>query len=285
VNCIFGYFDVLGFTSFCENCDSRSAERVLKMIDDFDAEIPEVLLHGLDTKDDTPQVKIDLLKGRLKWLIFSDTIFVAMPFDRSEHSGTLKFNLIFFTVLAAYINRKMFENGLPVRGTVDVGDVIISKRCFAGKAVIEAHNLSKNCQVAATVVSDQAHNLLLEVLSGNNNGFRDMYDDLIVERDIATKTERLPNSSLWGPSSEKMKTLCWFFLEMGRIKPFAIPSDLNAYVHGKFTALGKKLSGEKAMMKVFNTASLFQDWKAASNGRLRSHVSITARANGTLSTP
>jgi hypothetical protein len=275
MNCIFGLFDVLGFTSFCENCEPQDAEKVFKIMDDFETEIPEILLHGLDARNDTPQEKIDLLKNRLKWLTFSDTIFVAMPFDLSEHPDALKFNLIFFTVLTAYVNRKMFENGLPLRGTVHIGDVMISKRCFAGKAAIAAHNLSKDCQVAATVVSDKAHKLILEILSGGN-GFRTMYDDLIVECDIVTKIEQLPNSSLWGTSSHKVKTLCWFFLEMGKIVPFAIPSDLNTYVRGKFTALGKKLAGDKETMKVFNTAKMLQAWKATSNGRIRQQVSMTA---------
>lgn len=45
MNCIFGLFDVLGFTSFCENCDWLRAERVLKVMDDFETEIHEILLH------------------------------------------------------------------------------------------------------------------------------------------------------------------------------------------------------------------------------------------------
>src|ERR1035441_33358 len=122
MNCIFGLFDVLGFTSFCENCDPRNAERVLKVMDDFETEIPDILLHGLDAKNNTPQVKIDLLKNRLKWLTFSDTIFVAMPLDLADHPE-IKFNLIYFTILAAYINRRMFEIGLPVRGAIHIGDV------------------------------------------------------------------------------------------------------------------------------------------------------------------
>ena len=116
-------YDVLGFTSFCENCDFQNAERVLKIMDDFEAVIPEILLHDLDARKNVTQDKIDLIKNRLKWLTFSDTIFVAMPFEPSDHPNAVKFNLIFFMILAAYINRRMFEIGLPVRGTVHVGDV------------------------------------------------------------------------------------------------------------------------------------------------------------------
>jgi len=276
MNCIFGLFDVLGFTSFCENCDSRNAEKVLKVMDDFETEIPEILLHGLDARNDTPQEKIDLLKNRLKWLTFSDTIFVAMPFELSDHPDALKFNLIFFTILAAYINRRMFEIGLPVRGAVHIGDVMISKRCFAGKAVVQAHRLSGKCQVAATVVSNEAHGLLFKIFS-EPKGYHFMYATSIVESDIPTDIKQLPKTTLWGNTFERMNTLCWFFLEMGRITRFEIPTDLNAYVRGRFTDHGKKLSCDRETMKAFNTAKLFQDWKAASNEQYRQQVTMTAR--------
>jgi hypothetical protein len=277
MNCIFGLFDVLGFTSFCENCDFRSAERVLKIMDDFETQIPEILLRGLDSANDAPQEKIDLLKNRLKWLTFSDTVFVAMPFERSDHPDALKFNLIFFTVLTAYINRRMFEIGLPVRGTVHVGDVMLSKRCFAGRAVMDAFRLSKDCQVAATVISNEAHKLLFEVFA-EPRGCHFMVKDMIFESDIPTREAQLQNSSLFANKSEKLKTLCWFFLEMGRIERFTIPSDLTAYVHGRFTAHGKKLSGPKETMKAFNTAKLFQDWKATSIGQYRQQVAMVANS-------
>src|SRR5271165_3953085 len=99
MNCIFGLFDVLGFTSFCENCEPQDAERVLKIIDDFETEIPDILLDALDVAKNTPQEKKDIVKERLKWLTFSDTFFVAMPIQESDKSDTLKFNLIFFTLL------------------------------------------------------------------------------------------------------------------------------------------------------------------------------------------
>ncbi len=243
-------------------------------MDDFETEIPEILLHGLDARSDTPQDKIDLLKNRLKWLTFSDTIFVAMPFERSDHPNTVKFNLIFFTILAAFIHRRMFEIGLPVRGAVHIGDVIISKRCFAGKAVVDAYRLGKKCQIAATVVSHEAHKLLFEIFS-EPKGKHFMCVDSIIECDVPTGTKQL-SKSLLGNSTEKMKTLCWFFLEMGRIEPFVIPTDLDSFVREKFTSHGKKLSGDKEIKKAVNTAKLFQDWKAASNRQYRQHVAMTA---------
>jgi hypothetical protein len=126
MNCIFGIFDVLGFTSFCENCDPQDAAKVLQIMDDLEMEIPELVLSGLDIQSNTPEEKREIIRRRLHWLTFSDTIFLATPYDPSDHPEALKFNIIIFTIIVAYINRRMFEIGLPVRGAVHVGDVTVS---------------------------------------------------------------------------------------------------------------------------------------------------------------
>jgi len=232
-------------------------------MDDFETEIPEILLAGLDTKNSVPPEKAELVKRRLRWLTFSDTIFVAMPYDLSAHPDALKFNLIFFTILTAYINRRMFEIGLPVRGALHIGDVLISKRCFAGKTIVEAYELAKKFQIAGTVISEQANTFIFDRFP-TEGGFQMMFKNLIIECDVSTGTKQL-SKFLWSNSSEKTKTLCWFYLNMGRIEHFTIPSDFNRFITEKFTAHGKKLSGEKEKLKVINTEKLFTDWKTANH--------------------
>ncbi len=263
MNCIFGLFDILGFTSFCEHCDSQNAEAVFKIMDDFEVEIPKMVFAGLDIKNNVPPEKMEMITSRLRWLIFSDTVFVAMPFDLSDKPDTLKFNLIFFTILVAHINRRMFEIGLPVRGAVHVGDVILGKRCFAGKALVEAFNLGKKIQIAGTVISEQANAFIFNHFS-NPTGFQMMFKNLIIECDIPTDTKQLANS-IWCDTSEKIKTLCWFYLQMGPVERFTIPLDLNRFITQKFTAHGKKLLGVSEKMKAVNTEKLFKDWKAANH--------------------
>src|ERR1039457_912265 len=133
MNCIFGLFDILGFTSFCEHCDAHNAETVFKIMDDFETEIPKMVSAGLDINNSIPPEKMEMVTSRLRWLVFSDTVFVAMPFDLSDHPDTLRFNLIFFTILVAHINRRMFEIGLPVRGAVHVAMFFWVKDASRGK--------------------------------------------------------------------------------------------------------------------------------------------------------
>jgi hypothetical protein len=132
MNCILGLFDVLGFTGFCENCDFLNAEKVLKIMDDFDVEQPKMVMSELDPDNQCPKEKAQTLTSQLKWVIFSDTVFVAMPVDQSIHPDDLETYLIFFTLTVKYINRRMFEIGLPVRGAVHIGNVLIFCRALLG---------------------------------------------------------------------------------------------------------------------------------------------------------
>ncbi len=168
----------------------------------------------------------------------------------------------------------MFEIGLPLRGAIHIGDVTLSKRCFAGKVVVDAHRLSEKCQLAGTIVSDEAHKFIFSVFN-EPQGYHLMYSHLIIECDIPTGTRQV-SQSLSGNDSHKMKTLCWFFIEMGQIGRFVIPSDFDTYVREKFTAHGKKLPDGKEIMKAFNTARLFEHWAATSNMQYHQHVAINA---------
>jgi len=252
MDCIFGIFDVLGFTSFCENCDSNNAEKVLKIMDDFETDIPKMVWANLDANNKAPQEKKEIVTSRLRWLVFSDTVFVALPIELSADPDTLKFNLIFFTILVAWINRRMFEIGLPVRGAVHIGDVTISKRCFAGKSIVDAYKLGKRVQVAGTIISEQARAFIFNTFP-NPTGFNQMFRNLIIECDVSTGKN----------TSEKLKTLCWFYLQMGLNERFNIHMNLNRFIREKFTAHGKKLLGQKEKNKVFNTEKLFTEWKIA----------------------
>lgn len=262
MNCIFGIFDVLGFTSFCEHCDLQNAEAVLRVMDDFEDEIPKMVVEALDATNSEAPEKKQILIDRLRWLTFSDTIFVALPYDLSAHPDELKFDLIYFTIVITYINRRMFEIGLPVRGAINIGDVIISKRCFAGKAIVEAHDFGKKFKAAATFISEQANALIINAFP-EKKGFYSWFSNSIIECEVS-KAPKQVSELLWSNDFERVKTLCWFNLKIGSIKQFSIPSDLNRFITEKFTAHGKKLSGEEEKMKVVNTEKLFTDWKAVS---------------------
>lgn len=253
MECIFGIFDILGFTSFCENCDPHNAEKVFNIIDEFETDIPNAIWSDLDAHNTVPLEKKQLVTSRLCWLIFSDTVFVAMPIDLSDHPEDVRFNLLFFMILVAHINRRMFEIGLPVRGAVHKGDVILGKRCFAGKAIVEAYKLGKQMQVAGTVISEQANAFISSCFSASKGLIKDLIIECDVECDVSTGTT----------SSNKLKTLCWFYLQTGQADRFNIHKNLNHFITEKVTAHGKKLLHDREKNKVVNTEKRFTDWKIA----------------------
>src|SRR6478736_4104166 len=230
MNCIFGLFDILGFKSFCDNCDPKNSEAVFAILDGFETDVPEMVWLELGNGQKPPPDKAAIISNRIRWLIFSDTVFVAMPIEDSDHPDTLRFNLIFFAILVNYINRRMFEIGLPVRGCLHIGEVFLGKRSFAGRAMADAYEFGQQPQAAATLVSSQAAKFLFDVFP-SRGGFRHMFENMIVECEIPTKDK----------DSEKLKTLCWFYLNLGRSNPFKIPNDLNKFITEQFTALGKTL--------------------------------------------
>lgn len=279
MNCIFGIFDILGFKSFCENCPPQDAEKVLKIMDDFETTVPKTVMDALDTQGKVPQEKRDIILRRLSWLTFSDTVFVAIPYDMAEHPDKLKFNLIFFTILVIHINRQMFEIGLPMRGAIHTGDITISKRCYAGRAIVEAYLFANKFQVAGTVVSQQASDLLLGLFT-KPHGFHYLFENTIVECDVPTGTKQIPDSILECNTAEKAKTLCWLFFQMGTIAPFDIPSNLKSYITGRFTAHGKTIVGYKEQLKIVNTEKLFNDWRAANHDQGFHEVDLADKSCG-----
>ena len=241
-------------------------------MDDFETDIPKMVLEALDTQNNTPSEKKKILIDRLHWLTFSDTVFVALPYDLSAKPQKIKFDLIFFTILAIYINRRMFEIGLPMRGAIHIGDVKLSRRCFAGKAIVEAHTLGAQFQAAVTAISEQANALIFNTFM-EREPVRFLFSQSMVECDIPTGIKDV-SQFIACNTSVKAKTLCWFYFKMGSIAPFNIPSDLHSYITGRFTANGKTLPSYKEKLKVANTVKLFKDWMAANHTQYEHEVRL-----------
>ena len=171
----------------------------------------------------------------------------------------------------------MFEIGLPVRGAIHIGDVLISRRCFAGKAIVEAHRFGAQFQAAATAISEQADALIFNTFT-ERQPVHFLFSQSMVECDVPTGIKEISNLIACN-TSLKVTTLCWFYFKMGSIAPFNIPSDLNSYITGRFTATGKTLSGYKEKLKVINTVKLFNDWIAANHILYEHEVRLTNKTN------
>ena len=149
---IFGLFDILGFKTFCENGDPDKSRKVLEWLDSLDVIFKTQLLNMFQMQE----FEALSFLNEFHWLFFSDTIFFALPFRDDPNSETARSKLLFFIMVSAIMNRRMFEMGFPLSGIIHTGEFVVTKRCFAGKPIVDAFERNKNMKIAACAFSSEA---------------------------------------------------------------------------------------------------------------------------------
>lgn len=143
---LIGFFDILGYQSFLENNDAESAaSEVLNVINNIASITSSGLMTSLKTQD-------PLLKGlveRIQWLVFSDTILMAMSWDKPN---LLDFRV--FSLAALKLCRHMFDFGLPLRGAIKNGNYLVSKSCFAGRVIVDAYRVETSLNLAGCSIDE-----------------------------------------------------------------------------------------------------------------------------------
>jgi hypothetical protein len=159
-NGLIGFFDILGYRSFLENNDVERATEVLDIINNIKSDVT-VDLQRRALND--PQGNREKILENIKWLVFSDTILMAMPWNKRLE------DLLVFSFVANRLCRKMFDFGLPLRGAIKSGKYLIRKFCFAGQVIVEAYNEGKKVNLAGCTI-DQA---LIARLAKGGDGCRE----------------------------------------------------------------------------------------------------------------
>jgi len=232
-------FDVLGFKSFClNNSDQAVAEDVLSTIDlvpEGMAGLLSSLLGGEKDKDGAKK-----LVSQIEWLVFSDTVLAALPQPEQEKNDLI---ILFFGACAIF-NRLMFDRGLPVRGSIQLGDFLLGNRCVAGKVIVEALNQVHALEAACTVLS--------------NDAWAHVHDRFVKDDKLSLYLfGMLPRSEIPCKGGSRMlASLNWFNVRIGNTPE---PTDLSKYVMTSFLSHGKQLD-TSAFNKAQNTANLFTSW-------------------------
>ena len=252
-------FDVLGFKSFCaNNTDQKVAEEVLKYIDFIPEGMPELLARSLSRGQEKAYGHAKALLSNIKWLVFSDTIVVALP----DADNAPKQLLHEYIAACAILNRVLFERGLPVRGAMHLGDFVIGNRCIAGKVVVEALDQLHQLEAACTVISNDVWFRLQDKLNPD-----EIMDSLLLGL--------LPRCSV--PCKDEVKvltTLNWFNVSIGTTSD---PEDTYNFVMTQFLAHGKQLDAA-AHAKARNTADIFTAWLARRKKREVAQTGISQNA-------
>jgi len=241
---IVGFFDVLGYQSIIDN----------NKIDDAANVISKTLLTLPKTVTDA--VGALLIKGEalpeISWLIISDTIILAAPFSKGAGVRSKLRTWIRLIVHSAYLMRKTFDAGLPLRSVIDVGEFYIEGHSFAGKPIIRAFREAHEMEAAGcmlTSAADEAFHAQLDEFARTDG-----------EEKAGTVSRYMSNilfPYLMPQKSEDQKrrsVVNW----MKPIKDFdPPPSDLRQYVFEAFHAFSKDVP-KSVVPKLENTERLLR---------------------------
>jgi hypothetical protein len=247
MNDLLAYFDILGFRSFClNNAAEGAANEVLSTIESLDTIIPGIL-NGM--RRDSP---LSTVLPDLRWLIFSDTIFVSVSHERGRTQEARISRLFLFLFACAALQRSMFEYGLPLRGVIHVGPFVATQRSFAGRAIIEAYELVQQLDVSACVLTPEARQLYADTIPDSHR-LAPFLRGLLIPYDVPVK-ER---------STCRLSTVNWFTIRWH--SAHRVVSDIHQFVSGRFCAHNKAVEGNAAV-KADNTERLFNYWDSAVPG-------------------
>ena len=145
------FFDILGYQSFLQakNSPEDAVKRVLSAIVNAKQEVPK---HAIE------KFKLDESDlADVRWLVFSDTILIAVTVKDGEDDDMKQFKFILLIALCGVLQRYMFDFGLPVRGAITEGDFFLTSKeaCFAGLPIIAAYELCSKLDLAACVIETE----------------------------------------------------------------------------------------------------------------------------------
>ena len=156
-NGLIGFFDILGYQNLLEKNEPEDiAQSVLNYLTNINATVTTTIKNIIDETTGKTALK-DAAKevlDSLKWIIFSDTILLTLPFESKDKCQTT--NWVVFLTICKQLQTEMFKNGLPVRGVINFGKFYLQDTCFAGRSIIEAYDLCNKLELAACIFSPSA---------------------------------------------------------------------------------------------------------------------------------
>jgi len=237
---ILGFFDILGYSSFLENNTPEAAATiVLNQLVKIKERISDLHKYVLPT-DDLREAYRQVLDP-MEWLIFSDTILLALPYgDDTTDDRKKAFAWVAFLANSIMLYRHMFDTGLPLRGAVSFGSFFIKETCFAGRPIIEAYRTSHKIELSGTILAPSAISELSKI---NAESHFKVIRMLTAEYLVPLKDQKNDRLPVLLPSLVKL--------------PKVSTSDLRQLVAESFWRHNKDLSTDD-LGKLINTELLFR---------------------------
>jgi hypothetical protein len=238
-----GFFDVLGYQNIIDNNKISDAAHILS--ESF-TRIPERVENKLSESLKESKKTYELIKDRMKFIIISDSIIIAIPFLRlTEDEKNLElvkkgneFQLLYFFISASFLLHLSFDEGFPLRGAIDYGEFYVQDRTFAGKPFINAYRIANRLEISGCVLTKEAETEFRNYVK------KDTIDDFFFSYLVPLKNNE----------SERYLTMKWLcpFKELG--EP---PKDIRQYIVDKFHAHNKDVTRD-VFPKIDNTEMILR---------------------------
>ena len=241
---LIAFFDILGYKQIILNNDIHETA---VLISDTLIHIPDNVIHNLcrdnsPTGDGSFETTQRILHewaqilDEVEWLIFSDSILISLSLPPEMPPFHKLLRWVVFLQMCAVLLRRMFDAGFPLRGAISYGEFFVQQRCFAGKPIVAAYNVSSNVELSGCVLTEPAaelHDALhaFTVERGYDN-YRLMLEQLSVEYLVPMKHEE----------TETMRMLNWVHLPISPIPRIAM--EARRYVLTSFLTHNKYVTPE-----------------------------------------
>ncbi len=243
-NGIVAFFDILGYESLLrKNEPEIAAKIVIRTFKKIPKIIPEKILDAIPNPE-AKQLALNVLAD-MKWNIFSDTIFSSIPVDTYfDHVINIR-KVMVFLASCIFLQRDLFDAGLPIRGALSMGHFILSDNCFVGPPVIEAYKLCVAQNWSGVAICPETGDELLRLINHTSAirtilGVQYFLTKYPVPFNDKTKKNLL--CLRWGDASNL-------------VEPYW--GDFREYVESKFSDHRKDVD-EKVKPKMENTISFLQ---------------------------
>lgn len=151
---IVAFLDILGYANFLQNNEpDNAAFKVLSTLNTVPDSVAEILKSYLNRERN--RGRVFKVVDEMKWLIFSDTIVLALPYN-TDKDDEMSFKWAVAGVSLIILYKHFFDYGLPLRGCVSFGDFLVLKNCFAGRPLIKAYQESNLMDISIIVFDECA---------------------------------------------------------------------------------------------------------------------------------
>jgi hypothetical protein len=242
---LIAFFDVLGYRSLLLNNDVRYCASIIQNVL---LRMPEQVRKAMEARarEFDPQWYEQIEKCLARPVVFLDSIVWAYTFN-PQLKGGIEIQWLYFILLCCLFQRRMFDEGMPIRGAISFGEYFIAENCFAGTPIVEAHDLSEQLQLVGGAITLKAE----QVRPKGPVGGIDAFSGVLVKYPTPLK------------SAEKLQThalLNWAFPGGRFLNPFG--DRIRFRVIEAFTKHQKPIPSS-AQAKVTNTEAFLHYCKNA----------------------